>query len=43
MRDCENCIHYVLQETKSGEDPLKIYACESWNCEFEPKERGAEK
>ena len=29
-RDCENCKHYISKDGNNG--------CESWECEFEPKE-----
>ena len=35
-RDCENCKHYKLAGFTYGNE--ECYACESWNCEFEPKE-----
>ena len=35
-RDCENCKHYKLAGFTNGNE--ECYACESWNCEFEPKE-----
>jgi hypothetical protein len=36
IRDCENCKHYVLHDKTVNLPP--IYACEKWECEFEPKE-----
>lgn len=36
VRDCENCKHYVLHDKTVNLPP--IYACEEWECEFEPKE-----
>lgn len=36
IRDCKNCKHYVLHDKTVNLPP--IYACEKWECEFEPKE-----
>ena len=38
-RDCENCKHYVLHDKTVNLPP--IYACEEWDCSFEPKEGDA--
>lgn len=35
IRDCENCKHYVLHDKTVHLPP--IYACEEWECEFEPE------
>lgn len=49
MRDCKNCKHYVIKDTKHnyeqngcGTYTQYIYGCESWECEFEPKEEDDE-
>lgn len=34
-RDCENCKHYKEVLCKGG---IFYHSCESWDCEFEPKE-----
>lgn len=38
-RDCKNCKHYVLTDTRTNwgnTEPTKIYSCEKWECKFEP-------
>lgn len=38
-RDCENCQHHVMTiRVGDGNPPQHIWGCESWNCEFEPRE-----
>ena len=44
-RDCKNCKHYVVSDTKHnyeqngcGTYTQKIYSCEKWECEYEPKD-----
>ena len=39
MRDCENCEHYVLKDTRDYKgDVVRARGCEMWDCEFEPRE-----
>ena len=33
-RACENCKHFVIRDSKG----VVLCGCESWECEFEPKE-----
>ena len=40
-RDCENCKHYVKSNEGNTEALFgELYSCESWECNFEPKEEG---
>ena len=42
-RDCKNCKHYCLLEWQIDNGKrIENFACESWNCIFEPKESGEE-
>lgn len=48
-RNCANCRHYVVKDVKNnyeangaGTYTQKIYGCEKWECEYEPKEEGSE-
>lgn len=43
-RDCENCKHRVMKvEVGKGTSHEHFWGCECWECEFEPKEKEAEK
>lgn len=35
-RDCDNCKHFKLCSPDYGLED--VWMCESWECEFEPKE-----
>ena len=39
-RECQDCKHYVVSHRiyQNGAE-ITYYACESWECEFEPKEK----
>jgi len=39
-RNCENCKHYVVKDTRTNwgdQETTCIKGCESWDCEYEPK------
>lgn len=43
-RNCANCRHYVVTDVKrnyemngAGTCTQKIYGCEKWECEYEPR------
>lgn len=39
-RDCKNCKHYVKSNEGNTEALFgELYSCESWECNFEPKEQ----
>lgn len=40
MRDCANCKHYVVKDTRTNwgnQETTKIYGCELWDCNQEER------
>ena len=38
MRDCKHCKYLALSVVNG----IEIYACEKWDCEYEPEEQEEE-
>lgn len=38
VRNCNNCKHYKIEENET----IKVSSCESWECNYEPKDKDEE-